>query len=403
MDETLNENRVQTPSPVEETRVLTPPQAEAKYPHLHLKEWPFQTVPDERFTRIWADRRTVLEDVYQILNYLSRRKPSTINLIWAWFGAGKSHTLKHMVHLCGSKFKLLLPVYTEYPKTVKSFFDLYVYFVSELGVDFICDVGMEILSGENSQDIKKELLSLSSDFVYAIELLEKDEILAKRWIMGEKVPRPTLSKHGIGKRIETSDDAVKAIACIVKMLELSGRCSRVLWMIDEFQRVGTEKKNVLEDINTGLHSVYNACPNSFSIFLSFSVREKRKIFSHLSKELIDRIGIQKIIEIPKMSAQDAFAFVSDVLYEFRAGEDPSIATFYPFDEDAVKFIISLIERSSELKPRTIMQYFSAVLEAAEAQILRGEMKVINLEFSKKLLSNYDLFLSFQKESLLEKG
>jgi|GEM_PF-697857 len=397
------EDNIQAPSPVEETISLSFKEVEVRYPHLHLKDWPFQTVPDERFTRIWADRRTVLEDVYQVMNNLSRRRTSTINLLWAWFGAGKSRTLKHMAHLCKNKFKMLLPVYTEYPKTVKSFLDLYVYFVSELGLDLICDIGRGVLTDKNSKEIKKKLRGLSSDFVRSVELLEEDEVLARRWIMGEKVPKPTLSKHGIGKRIETSDDAVKAIACIVKMLELSGTCTRIVWMIDEFQRVGSEKKNVLEDINTGLHSVYNACPNSFSIFLSFSVREKRNIFSNLSKELIDRIGIQKIIEIPKMSSQDAFSFISDVLFEFRAGEDPSIGTFYPFDEDAVQYIISLIESSSEIKPRTLMQYFSAVLEAAEAKILRGEMKVINMEFAKKLLSNYDLFLSFQKESLHDKG
>ena len=399
----MEENKVQTPSPVEEAKELSLSQEDVKYPHLFLKDWPFQTVPDERFTRIWADRRTVLEDVYYILNYLSRRKPSTINLIWAWYGTGKSHTLKHMVHLCQNKIKTLLPVYTEYPKTVKSFLDLYVYFISELGIDFVADVGIDVLLSRNSVDIKKKLLSISSDFVHVLELLKKDRVLVKRWLMGEKLHRSLLSKHGIGKRIETSDDAVRVIACVVKMLELSGRCSRILWMIDEFQRIGSEKKDVLEDINTGLHSVFNACPNSFSLFLSFSVRQKKQMFAHLSKEIIDRIGIQKIIEIPKMSTQDAFSFVSDLLYEFRPDPDQVPGTFYPFDDNAVQYIISLIERSSELKPRSIMQYFSAVLEVAETKIARGEIKTIDHEFSKKILSSYDLFLAFQKESMLEKG
>jgi hypothetical protein len=399
----MTEQKLKTPEPIQESQELADKKADTTYPHLHLKDWPFQTVPDERFTKIWADRRQVLEVVYSLLNNLSRRKTSTINLIWAWYGTGKSHTLKHMVHLCQQKFKSLLPVYTEYPKTVKSFLDLYVYFIAELGVDFIADVGVEFINSRKSVSNKRALSSISPDFVAALELLEKDELLAKRFLMAEKLHRATLSKHGIGKRIETSDDAVKAVACIVKMLELSGRCSRVVWMIDEFQRIGSERTAVSEDINTGLHSVYNACPNSFSLLFSFSVREKQKMFKHLSKEIIDRIGIQKIIEVPKMSSQDAFIFISDLLYEFRPDPDKVPSTFYPFEDEAVKYIIALIEKTSELKPRSIMQFFNAVLEVADLQIAQGMMKSIDLEFAKKTLTGYDLFLSFQKESMLEKA
>jgi len=363
----MQENTIELKKPAKKA-------SELKYPHLHLTDWPFQTVPDERFTKIWADRRGVLDTVYSILNNLSRRRPSTINLIWAWYGTGKSHTLKHMVHLCEDKFTQLLPVYTEFPKTVKSFLDLYVYFISELGVDFIADVGIELLSSKQSVKIKRQLLSISKDFVAALELFEKDELLAKRYLMAEKLHRSTLSKHGIGKRIETSDDAVKAVACIVKMLELSGRTSRVIWMIDEFQRIGPLRSAVAEDINTGLHSVYNACPNSFSLFKSYSIREKKEMFSHLSKELIDRIGIQKVLEIPMMTNKDAFTFVSDLLYEFRPKPDNAPSSFFPFTDEAVQHIIAVIEKTTEIKPRAIMQYFNAVLEAADMELARKSIK-----------------------------
>jgi hypothetical protein len=127
------------------------------------------------------------------------------------------------------------------------------------------------------------------------------------------------------------------------------------------------------------------------------------MFRYLSKELIDRIGIQKIIAIPRMNSRDAFTFVSDLLYEFRPDPDNVPGTFFPFEDDAVKYIIALIEKTSELKPRAIMQYFNAVLEAADMPIARGMIKSIDLEFAKKILTGYDLFLSFQKESLLEKA
>ncbi len=83
---------------------------EAKYPHLNLREWPFQVVPDDRFLGVWADRKDILNDVQMILNTLLRREQSTINILWAWFGAGKSHTLKHISFLCHTYFQGLLPI-----------------------------------------------------------------------------------------------------------------------------------------------------------------------------------------------------------------------------------------------------------------------------------------------------
>ena len=83
----------------------------------------------------------------------------------------------------------------------------------------------------------------------------------------------------IGTGFETSDDAVRAMACIVKMIGASHKYHRLVWMIDEFQRVRAEKHEVYKALNTGLHSVFNACPNNLSMFFSFSVKEKQEIFN----------------------------------------------------------------------------------------------------------------------------
>ena len=281
--------------------------------------------------RIWADRKDVLEDVYQILQGLVRRKQSTINLLWAWYGAGKSHTLLHITHLCKEKFNTLLPVYTEYPKTARSFRDLY------------CSMATGL-----PEELRSEI------------------------------------------KVKTSDDAVQALADSVQKIQSAG-FNRVIWMIDEFQRIGSERKNAWEDIVTGLHSSFNHAPNSFSLFLSFSVREKKEMFCLFSKELIDRIGIQKVIEIPAMTSSEALIFVSDLLYEFRSS-DSHPTPWFPFEEETVRYIIWLLEERAELKPRSIMQYFSAVLERAESMLAMGTVKTIALEFAKQVLTGYDLFL-----------
>jgi hypothetical protein len=282
---------------------------------------------------------------------------------------------------------------------------MYTYFITSLGVNTIENVSVDVTLRLNREAIQKEISFDFPDFTRVIELFasgsEEALPVVQRWIMADKVHLGTLRKLGISKRIETSDDAVRVLACIVRMIRASTKYTRVLWMIDEFQRIGTEKYGVCEDVNIGLHSVYNACPNALSLFLSFSVKNKQDIFYYFSKELIDRMGIQKILEIHNLDSSGAFNFVSDLLYEFRSDTENLPSPFFPFEQDAVKFIIYLIEKHSELKPRAIMQYFNAVLERAEMQIARGEMKMIDLEFAKKILLDYETFLNFQKESLLK--
>ncbi|MFA4858430.1 MAG: hypothetical protein WC901_05715 [Candidatus Margulisiibacteriota bacterium] len=362
------------------------------FPHLQFKDWPFQVVPDERFVEIWADRKEVLADIHNLLQGFSRRKQSTINLLWAWFGAGKSHTLRHMQYLCRTKYQTIIPIYTEFPKSVKSFFDVYRYFINGIGFELFKEVIAEVpVTLADFSDFPEIMTAV--DLISTGDLQEKD--IAWRWMRGDKIYTQTLRRYNLDTRIETCDDAVRAMALILRLLEKSGKYSRVLWMIDEFQRIGVEKNPIWEDVNTGLHSTFNACPNALSLFLSFSVHEKQDMIGLLSREIIDRIGISKIIRVPQMSRQDAFAFVADLMFAFRPDIYNLPATYFPFTEDAVRFILLLIEKNAELKPRSIMQYFNVVLERAEPAIALNQMSLITIDYVKQILQDYDLFLTFQ--------
>jgi hypothetical protein len=367
-----------------------------EFPHLQFKAWPFQVVPDERFVEVWADRREVLGDIHNLLQGFARRKQSTINLLWAWFGVGKSHTLRHMQYLCRTKYKTIISIYTEFPKSVRSFLDVYRYFINGLGFDTFIDViaGIQLAVADFAE---------FPEIMTAVDMLAtgsiEEKALAWRWLRGDKLYQQTLRRYNLDTRIETSDDAVRAMAMILKLVEKSGKYSRVLWMIDEFQRIGMEKNQVWEDINTGLHSTFNACPNSLSLFLSFSVHEKQDMLGLLSREIVDRIGISKIIRIPPMTRQDAFGFVSDLMFAFRPDIYNLPSTYFPFTEEAVRFVLLLVERNSELKPRAIMQYFNVILERAEPEIATGKISEISVEYVKQVLRDYDLFLTFQNEKV----
>lgn len=81
-----------------------------KYPHLGLLEWPFRVVPDESFYSFMADREQLVSDIRTLLRNLSRRSASSMHLMWAWSGAGKTHTLRHMEYLCRNEFTNFVPI-----------------------------------------------------------------------------------------------------------------------------------------------------------------------------------------------------------------------------------------------------------------------------------------------------
>jgi hypothetical protein len=70
---------------------------EYRFRHLGLTRWPFPVVPDLAFSTFMADRKQLKADIDDLLRVLCRRDTSSIHLLWAWFGAGKTHSLYYLV------------------------------------------------------------------------------------------------------------------------------------------------------------------------------------------------------------------------------------------------------------------------------------------------------------------
>ena len=188
----------------------------AKYPHLGLSEWPFQTTPDQNFYSFMADRSQVKEDLCNVLRSLSRRNASTIHLMWSWYGAGKTHTLRHMEHMSLTEYSSLFPVYTEMPRSLRNFCDLYRAFATALDFEIARDAFLEVVTGRGKETMEKELRTTSLDMFNAFMVLctgsDRHQEVALRWLRGETLQLSEIRPLGIGKRIATPDDAIRAIS-----------------------------------------------------------------------------------------------------------------------------------------------------------------------------------------------
>jgi hypothetical protein len=121
------------------------------------------------------------------------------------------------------------------------------------------------------------------------------------------------------------------------------------------------------------------------LFISFSGKPENKFPNWLSRELADRIGIEKVLLLPPFTTAEALQFICDLFQHFRQPGDECLRTF-PFQEEAVEEVLRVIQQSKvELKPRMLMQAFSAVLEEADPLLEAGEMRSIQPAFVRKVL------------------
>lgn len=373
------------------------------YKHLGLSRWPFNVVPQPQLCTFIAGREQVRQDVERLIETLSRRESSSIHLVWSWYGAGKTHTLYYLANRLRAKSRGLFvtahhPVYCEFPKAARGFLDLYRSILTRFDVNALTDAVLETFTSGNADTFERELFMASPDLGKALKVLvtgkEHDQNVALRWLRADPLPIAEYRSIGIAQKISSTEEAVRIFSALVLVLNEAARSqnrrgSRVVWLLDEFQRIERLSRAAREEINTGLHSTFNACPTGVSLFLSFSRHPSESgLPSWFSQELLDRIGRTKVVILPPLQPPEALQFVKDVLEHSRDPGDNSPSPYFPFTEESCKAIIAEVQEKEELKPRSLMHAFNGVLEEADPLIETGDLKVITPAFSQRVLAEY---------------
>lgn len=376
-----------------------------RYPHLRLSRWPFPVVPEPPFCTFLAARGQLEQDVKNLVQSLARRDTSSIHIFWAWFGAGKTHTLHYLSHQARTAsehggYNALYPVYTEFPKGMRSFVELYRAFVSALDVDEITDAFLQASTAPSANAFQRRAERQSLDFWVALQILctgnPRQQQMAIRWLRADRVPVTALREIGVAQRIESAEQATTVFSLLVEMLNVAAQTqgwpgARVIWLLDEFQRIQGAGTRGIEAINAGLHSTFNTCPTGLSLVFSFSgTPQPSGVPAWFTPELRDRIGRTRPMVMPPMSTDEARLFVKEVLEHFRNGSSPDGNELFPFTEASCKLVVERVGADAELKPRALMQAFGAVLEAAEPLLQTGELQQIEPGFAREVLSDYQV-------------
>jgi serine/threonine protein kinase len=382
------------------SREDVPRRVSTQFRHLGLTRWPFPVVPDREYCKFMADRQELQTELKELLHSLSGRDTSSIHLFWAWFGAGKTHTLLFLAHQAElanrrNEGMILLTAYSEFPKSVRGFLDVFRTFTTGSDLDRFVDAYLEIRTCPSAEVLHRRFVLTTPDLASALQVMAMGDaprqLIAARWLRGEALPAAQLRSIGVTKKIDSAEESVRILAALADLLNDAAKSrgrpgARLIWILDEFQRIQHCSAKLQEEINTGLSSTFNASPKSLSLFLSFSGNPQKGLPRWVGRELQDRIGRTKIFVLPPMRSDEALSFVRDTLHQFRATSFKHDTPYFPFTEEAVQTILAEIAKTNELRPRAIMHAMSAVLEEADGPIERGQITQVDRDFAVRVLS-----------------
>jgi hypothetical protein len=368
------------------------------YPHLGLKEWPFRIVPEPEFCDFMADRAALRKEVDELLSSLENRPTSDIQLIWSWYGAGKTHTVYYLANQCGAQQRRLMPIYTELPREAKGFVELYRVAIAQISVERVIDAFLEFTTRPPGK--ASFARSIDPDLTAALTQAAVGDkpvlVLLKQWLLGNPLPQGALRELGVGTRLNTTEKCSVILADIVSLLAPRGAISpdalqRVIWIIDEVQRVEEFPPSTRRSVLSGIVGVFNRCPTGLTMLMSYTgTPNEKSLPDWITEDLKDRIGLERPMLLPPLRSDEAMILIRELLARFRLPEAQHLGPFYPFEESALEVLITALAKQGDLKPRSIMEVLDASLRHLEPALRSGVVQTITLITLKESLARFPL-------------
>lgn len=337
-------------------------------------ETPFAAMANPQTARFWADRHDALERLGNLSRSYASRADSSLDLIWANLGAGKTHALLHLKYLLAKRQSNTIAVYFELPDQPKKFLDLYHRIVPEL------------VLAERVSLLPENLPRVMPDVLKAIRMCKhgtgQHAEIAVDWLIGGRPQlRELKALVGIGARIEDDSRACDVLTALLSLYASAGH--RVVLLIDEFQRIAAAKSANRISILANLRSIFSSNTMLFSAVLAATSLIEKSAIELLSPELRTLMGPKPMISLPEMSKEEAYEFLVERLTLFRPrgyGGD----SCDPFGDEGIRNIVDAVASSDDqrLIPRTLLQLAGIVYD----EIAAGDAKAVTRKFVLGLLS-----------------
>jgi len=324
-------------------------------------ESPFSNVAGQSSAKCWAGRPKVHDSLLRVKRALSRMTDSTLDLMWASLGAGKTHTLLHLASLLEDRSfsnSGTIAVFVEMPEQVRNFVDVYKRIISASPLDRLAEI-----IGNCPTSKLLDSVARAANVIRHGNVAQRQ--LVTEWLAADRPLLKDLRQlTGITQRIEEDIAATDVLCCIAQACALNR--VRLLILVDEFQRIGVLKPTAQRKVLSCLRSVYSRTPSYFSMVLSIQSLLEENALKFIPPELATLLGKKPTISLPEMDQPEAKEFLIGRFEFFRRGHYAGPATA-PFDSEAVDAVLHCIhdDAGMALNPREILQAFALVYSQAE--------------------------------------
>jgi hypothetical protein len=315
-----------------------------------FRDSPFSLMADEAAAQSWAGRDKVLAQLRKLCRSWANLNDSTLDLMWANLGAGKTHALLHLKYMLANdpKHKNAIPIFIELPEHVSKFLEVYRLIAAKLPFEKLA----EFANRNTAVDvrIRRACRAISQGD-------HNEKQLAMDWLnAGRPALRDLRSITGIDSRIEQDADAEHVLADVLKLF--AENAVRVVLLVDEFQRIGRLPQKSREALLAHVRGLFSRTPRNMSVVLAIGTRVEKTAIELLPPELKTIIGMRAAISLPEMSVPEAKDFLGKRFLFYRpsgyAGD-----LFYPFTESTIDRVLNyLVDNGrARLIPRTVLQVF----------------------------------------------
>jgi hypothetical protein len=345
--------------------------SEPEFPHLNLRQWPFTITPSDETAATWIGRPETHRQLRMVLRSASRVPASQILLLWAGFGGGKTHALKHL-EVLAREAPDLLPLYVVIPEGIKSFLDIY-----RAIIEAAAEAGMLAAAGRDLFDRTKG--HVDSDVERALiraAMYQDDQArLAVSWLKAEKVGLREVKDIGIYRRLESAADGVDSLNRLIQALQRGGSV-KVILLMDEVQELETLGRKQDEALG-GIHKVFDRNTSGLTVVLSFMTATQSALKGIIGETIMTRAS--SVLTLKPLESAEAVEFIAGLLAEWSVDRDKAPA---PFTPDAIEAVVGALKAElPELSPREVIKHFNRVLREADLDITDGEISEIDAAYA----------------------
>jgi hypothetical protein len=330
-----------------------------------LADYPFAIVPPMGPTSTWADRKQFRRELATLVSSWKRRPGSAVYLLWADFGAGKTHALRYLQAEAVMTAPPCVGVYSDLPDGAEDFKEVYRQIIPAFPEKVLASAIDSFRSNHRDQWLDAPILAGDRTTPRVLWMLSQQGSpmqaeVARRWLRGEKLySRESALLENVAA-IKSADQAIRVLSTLCRIVLSSGEYTRLVLMLDEFQRIGQVSRKRIIEINAGISSVLNACPEGLAIFLSYSFGVPENIKYFVMPEVLSRVERQ--FNLPALTESESVEFIEE-LGALHALPD---TVKRPFTTDAIVDSVRRLSKDSKgrVTPRRLMQCFTGILDGA---------------------------------------